>query len=217
MNREEAKIKFKEGLMEAVRDFITTFDGDIQKKAGFEFDEEERLKNAIDNAIYTLTHFDVGAIENVYKILNKECGEKTRFHLSGTLDQRVSGYVRQFKHGAEQSHVKAKKLLEDFTVMLRSLEIQHQIVGMAGTHHEKNARMRGLVAYISGLVSKLRTSTVDYYMSSYPDLDLFRSEYPLSEVVSKAKHLANENKALRDKLKELNVSEEEINEIHHQY
>ena len=92
MTKEEARIKFKEGLSEVVRDFLFTFDSETQKKAGFEFDRKERTNNAIDNAISTLTRYDVGTIENVYEILNKECGEKTRFHLSGTLAQRVCGY-----------------------------------------------------------------------------------------------------------------------------
>jgi len=140
----------------------------------------------------------------------KENGEITRYHRSGELHQQVKSYVSGYKNSAATAQIYTKSFIEDVRVMFRSFQMMIQMVGMSGTHREKDARMRGTVAYLEGLLTKLSNIEVEYIFSQHRWVNIFESEYPIRDMVSKVNTLKAENNVLIQKLKEKGMTDDEI-------
>jgi len=81
--------------------------------------------------------------------------------------------------GSESAY---KRLVDDMLIYLRALVIITEMVGNAGTHAEKAARLRGLVEALESSIERVQKeqfSIVERWWHSTPDL--FRSDYPVRE------------------------------------
>lgn len=110
-------------------------------------------------------------------------GERTRMLLNH-LERKADNHLRRYKH-----------LLEDMQVWARAITIIAGTVMDAGTHREKDARMRGLIGACESAVAELRKNRDDQY-NYYTVPDVFRSDYPVREYVQQIHQLEAEIKRL---------------------
>lgn len=96
--------------------------------------------------------------------------------------------------------LKFKAFQDDILTYLRAIALVADTVGNAGTHAEKNARMRGLIAQIESAIQIVRDGQEYTLTNHYFGMpDLFRSNYPIQQYIEKCRALEAENKLLKER------------------
>lgn len=98
-----------------------------------------------------------------------------------------------------------KKQLEEFQSFqsdvicyLRALALTVESTANGGTHAEKDARFRGVIALLETSIDRVRKSHSDFVSSHYWNQpDLFRSDYPVRPLLDKLRQQEAEIKALK--------------------
>lgn len=199
MEKKEALEKLGKGLGKAISKHLKKADPELLKKAGYEYDKEERLAHAVDNALHTLTNWNVGKLEDIRAELQEE-GKSAGIRHCGEYHAQVRNYVRGYKDTAAGSEIHVRRYMEEFRIMLTALQMQMEIVGTAGTHREKDARMRGLCGFLEGLITKVEHMESGFIFSNSRWENIFRSEYPVQHIVHRMNELKAENGELRKNL-----------------
>jgi hypothetical protein len=99
-----------------------------------------------------------------------------------------------------------KTFQEDVLVYLRSISLYAQSVGEAGTHREKDARLRGLISVIEtaiGNVRGQRTNLISGSWSEHPDL--FTSDYHIRHYTGQINELQHKLNQAYKQLKDNNL------------
>jgi hypothetical protein len=71
------------------------------------------------------------------------------------------------------------------------------MTGNAGTHAEKNARLRGAIELLESAVEKLRHQHLEDLFSIYHWPDVFRSDYPTRSLMERIHDLERQLKELQ--------------------
>lgn len=110
----------------------------------------------------------------------------------------VKNIISTYRNNETRALAKLKSFKEDVLIYLRAIALLAETVGNAGTHKEKDSRLRGLIAQIETAIQKVRDERerfTDSYYWSKPDL--FRSEYPVQRYLEKIRELEVEIKKLK--------------------
>lgn len=206
----EAIAAIKGGLNLLITKYVNSLDEPTRKLISFSVDEEKRINAAIENATYSIVNWDVGLLSDIDNIIEEQ-RNATNLRRSGDLSEQIRNYVRDYQHDAEKSQIYVKSFLDDVRVWFRAFQMQLQMVGTGGTHAEKNARYRGMVAFIDGLIDKINEVNLDYFFADHRYRNIFKSEYPIRHMIEKVNYQKEVNERLVKMLKEKGVTEEEIN------
>lgn len=107
-----------------------------------------------------------------------------RVYYAMDFAQQVLAALRDHQRTAENALSKSKAFREEVIIWMRALALIADSIGNAGTHAEKNARIRGLCDLIESAVGKLKDFEFDYgYYTDWSSI--FRSDFPVKYYVGK--------------------------------
>lgn len=92
---------------------------------------------------------------------------------------------------------------DDVLTYLRALSLIAETVGNAGTHHEKEVRLRGFISLLETAIAALKKrsyGTITRYWEEQPDI--FRSKYPVAGYIYQIHKLREELKQLKGETKD---------------
>lgn len=114
---------------------------------------------------------------------------------------RVQGYVDHYVRLASRSIAKTTAFKNGVIAWLRGIAINAQAVSWASTHHEKDARLRGLIEVIETAIKQLDELRLDDHMEGWTDtVDTWlKSDFPTREMRRRILDLEAEIKRLRTK------------------
>lgn len=116
-------------------------------------------------------------------------------NLSKRIHAVIDHYIRQAANA-----VSAEKNSRDNTITwLRAMGLVVDMAGNAGTHAEKNARLRGVAEAVESAISHLQNLRIDFYNGYWRSHeDIFRTDYPVREYIRRIHDLETEVKQLRE-------------------
>lgn len=115
--------------------------------------------------------------------------QQNRVGYAGDLDWRVDQMIRHYQNIATNQLAGVKATRDDMLVWLRALAMVAEMAGNAGTHAEKNARLRGMVELIEAAIQKLREQEFNFQWSTWHMPDIFRSDYPVVQYIRRIHEL----------------------------
>jgi len=126
---------------------------------------------------------DIEALERVLEKFEKDEHVTHAYHR--TLNQRVEHMLRFYKDRAVNQMRGSKELRDDMLVYLRAMSMIVSQAENAGTHGEKNARLRGVIEMCETAISQLRKEEFNFNSNFYWREDIFRSDYPVRYYIDK--------------------------------
>lgn len=110
----------------------------------------------------------------------------------------VRSAVESLEHKEQKQIQRLKRFQDDSLTYLRALSLIATSVGNAGTHSEKNARLRGMISLIESAIQSVRDGYEDLLTREWAaNPDLFRSDYPVRSYIEKINQLQDEIKSLK--------------------
>lgn len=100
-------------------------------------------------------------------------------------------------------------MIEDTVTYLQSFKMLCEMVGMAQTHGEKAARLRGMIQLIESSITKLRREQTDDILSNWQHFGWGFSDYPYQSILDNYDRLKRENEDLKIKVSSLENSKNE--------
>ncbi|GAB3701231.1 hypothetical protein GCM10027592_29130 [Spirosoma flavus] len=123
----------------------------------------------------------------------------------GSLADKIGSVLRHYQRESASAIGERKRMTEDTLVYFRSVVMITESIGLAGTHGEKNARLRGLIELLNTAIDKLRDEQLNGLLHNWPDYSIGgRSDYPYRSILDEVRNLKRENDELK---KQLNGSE----------
>lgn len=138
------------------------------------------------------------AVQKIDKVI-KRYEDDIQIGLSGEYHTKIRNLISHFQQETAKAISTKKSLLDDCTVYFRSVVMLAESVGMAETHAEKSARLRGLVQLLESAIVKLRNSQGDELMHNWQYFDFNISDYPYRAVL---RNLQQENQEMKRRLGE---------------
>lgn len=118
--------------------------------------------------------------------------ESIHVGFSGGLFDRFASILNYYERHASDATAERKRMIEDTITYLRAFKMLTETIGMAGTHAEKAARLRGMVELLDSAIHKLREEQTDNVLNNWPH---FRwgafSDYPFYVYINKRLHELN--------------------------
>lgn len=110
-----------------------------------------------------------------------------RWHLhTNYLPDQIVALVDHAEREGNNAVREMKSLLENLISHLRALEIVASMVGNGNTHAEKNARLRGLIEVLQTAIHRATEFSYDFSWKHWGNYnDLFKSDFPMRDVVRK--------------------------------
>ena len=108
----------------------------------------------------------------------QEAERSQRAGHTGDTPQKLRGVLEDYRRWTRENIHRLKCFRDDVVVYLRAVGLIVDSIGNAGTHKEKNARIRGLIEHVEDAIQKLHNERADFeypYCNRFPDL--FRSDY----------------------------------------
>lgn len=124
------------------------------------------------------------------------------FH-AGDIADKTAQVVNHYEHLAAEAVTKRKQFIEDALVYFRSVIMITETIGMAGTHAEKAARLRGLVELLNSVINKLKDEQTENILSNWEFFSWDYSSYPYKSVLEKFSESKRENEQLKKRIEEL--------------
>lgn len=117
---------------------------------------------------------------------------------SDSLSKRIHAVIEHYVRQAANA-VSAEKNSRDNTITwLRAMGLVVDMAGNAGTHQEKNARLRGVAEAVESAITHLQNVRVDFYNSYWRDHeDIFKTDYPVREYIHRIHELEDQVKQLQ--------------------
>ena len=120
---------------------------------------------------------------------------------SGGLFERFTSIINTYQRYAAEATATRKQMIEDTVTYLQSFKMISEMVGLAETHAEKSARLRGMIELLDRSISKLKEEQSEDILNNWPH---FRwgsfSDYPYQSILEKFDVLRKENEDLKKKL-----------------
>lgn len=127
--------------------------------------------------------------------------EISTYYGAETRRLKLRGLLDYYRNAGANSIASAKHLRDEIVIELRALAIVAEMAGNGSTHHEKNARLRGLTEIIEGAIERLHNITFDAVRDHlWARESLFRSDYPTRHYVAEIQRLQSDVKRLQAKL-----------------
>lgn len=196
---DEALVNIRDGVDDYVIDDseIMAMIGELLHRRKVEAELTAELESHVTRWEFTTDYTDFGT--NLKRVLARYAGmfkhvqearkviteaeETERYSWGGyTLPDKVKSLYRHMQDKVWRAEREFKHFREDMQVWTRAVGIYAVSVGNAGTHREKDARLRGLVEMVEGAVDNIRESRGrddNYFGIRVPDV--FRSDYPVRE------------------------------------
>lgn len=148
------------------------------------------------------------ATEAAQWLIDRE--DKTRRHYgSYKLLDRIQNHIGDEERNAQIAIADKKQLIEDALVYFRSVVMIAESIGMAGTHAEKSARLRGLIELLNSAISKLRKEQTDSILNNWEMFHWGYSDYPYKRILENYSDLQRQNDDLK-KIAEKYAPKDEI-------
>lgn len=127
--------------------------------------------------------------------------------------ERVKGVLRHYQDTATNALAGAEAFRDRTLIWLRAMIICLDMVSNAGTHGEKNARLRGAIEVTERFVKALQEEKFDLsrvYWQWERDFFSFRSDYPVRELLERNSTLKHELQQANEYIEELNKEREKV-------
>lgn len=134
-------------------------------------------------------------------IINKH-QDSIKNYYHGNVVDKVNHLLNHYKDIAAKEIEQRKSLIEDVLVYFRSVVMITETVGMAGTHAEKAARLRGLIELLNSTINKLRNSQTDHLLNNFGWYNWDYSDYPYRSLIEKLSELKRQNEYFKAQLPE---------------
>lgn len=138
------------------------------------------------------------AVLKIDKVI-KKYEDDIQYSFSGEYHTKIRNLISHFQQETAKAISTKKALIEDCMVYFRSVVMLVESVGMAETHAEKSARLRGLVQLLESAIVKLRNSQGEELMHNWQYFDFNISDYPYRMVL---RNLQRENQEMKRRLGE---------------
>jgi hypothetical protein len=139
--------------------------------------------------------------QKIEDVLNKH-QEDIKNYYHGDIGDKISHLLSHYKDIAAKEIGNRKSLIEDVLVYFRSVVMISESIGIAGTHAEKAARLRGLIELLNSAINKLRTSQEEHLLSNFSWYSWDYSDYPYRSLIEKLSELKTQNEYFKSQLPE---------------
>ncbi len=159
-------------------------------------EDQPAVYQAIGQEVIERRLFDmIDALENYIK------EDKFRWIERHTYSERLLVLLSYLKTNEDSAKAQLVNARIDFQVLLRSIALILDSVANAGTHTEKNARLRGALIIVEEKIDDLRESHLEQLEENrFIGHDYHQSLYPVQRLFEKIHDLQNEVKRLEDEL-----------------
>lgn len=133
----------------------------------------------------------------------KEEESKIHIHYSGDLHERVIQIVNYYTRDAALAIAGKKELIENVRVYMQSMVLMAETVGMAQTHGEKAARLRGMIELLNNTITKLTSDQEDSMFENWRYDGFSRSEFPYRKILNDYQQIKAENQDLKKQIENI--------------
>lgn len=179
-----------------VRDHIKTksVDDRLVIEAAFISAEVDRIRG-IEDYKFSWAVDEVLANQKLMDRIKEE-ENKLRHHFCGDVFERTMSVVHHYKSAATKATTDRDELIESMRVYLQSFVMLAESVGLANTHGEKAARLRGMIELLNNTIKKLAQKETDYIFDNW-NFGMIGSDFPYSGIMRKYEELKSENESLK--------------------
>lgn len=110
---------------------------------------------------------------------------------------RLERILNHYQHIASDALLGVRHFRDDVVVELRAMSLIVDMALNAGTHSEKNARLRGMTDLLESAIRKLREEEFKFSSAWYHWDDVFRSDAPTRLLMNRIHELEAEVEALK--------------------
>ena len=127
-----------------------------------------------------------------------------RYGYNQTLAERIQRCVDHYTRMAATAVSDAHSFKDGVVAWLRGIAINAQSVSWAATHHEKDARLRGLIEVVEGAITEINKQRLQDRLSAWNGVvdSWSKSDFPTREMRRKILDQEAEIKRLREKVGE---------------
>jgi hypothetical protein len=164
-----------------------------------------RIEGREAKRIFTLYDWNHQAgqdLERIKQIVEKHEGV-THWSYSGTLAARVERMMAHYQQIGVSGMASAKSARDNMLTWLRAMAIVADMTANAGTHGEKNARLRGIIDVTESAIEKLQQMDFDFHNTYWNFPDVFKSDYPVRHWMDRAHEAERKQKELEERIAEL--------------
>ena len=124
-------------------------------------------------------------IDHLVKI-TQQYEEVIRYMHCGSLPEKIEALLRRSEQQVSEALASMRQFNEDTLIWVHALVIVADSAANAGTHTEKNARLRGLVGILESTAEKLREQQFTFDSSYHRWPNLYHSDYPVRRYMDRA-------------------------------
>jgi hypothetical protein len=126
--------------------------------------------------------------------------DETNHRYSGTVIERAATVISRAQRETAGAMAQKKQCIEDMKIYVRGICMAAEMVAIAGTHGEKNARLRGMIELLNQTSNKLSKGYEDELLQGYRFEMYGNSDKPYQNILRKYDELKRENAELKEKL-----------------
>lgn len=151
---------------------------------------------------YAWENSDQAELAKVQAVVQEHEKER-RIGYGASLDKRISAIIRGYQDTAARGLSGAKSARDNMLTWLRAMALIAEMTENAGTHSEKNARLRGMIEMCETAIKRLSQMEFDFSKSWWDWNDVFRSDYPVRHYMQRAHEAEREAEQLRERVAQL--------------
>lgn len=141
------------------------------------------------------------ALTEIRTTLDKLEEESHYSYHGGSLTDRIRSLASHWQTENVRVLSRDKAERQDMIVFLRAMVINVESATHASTHHYKDIRLQGIIEVAEHAIRRLRDHEDSFYSrwgKTYPDM--FRSDYPVRDILHRLQSAEAENESLRNQL-----------------
>lgn len=138
-------------------------------------------------------------IDKIKNII-KEHEKSMRCYRCGDEAEQIASILNDYERSAAGEIEKRKHLINQTLVYFRSIAMLCETVGIASTHGEKAARLRGLIELLNSAIGKLQEEQSDNLLENWNSFSWGFGTYPYQSILRKYDDLKRENENLKERL-----------------
>jgi len=139
-------------------------------------------------------------LQDVSNVIQKISSERRWYLDSRHLPDQITALVTYAGKEGDNAVKDMKSMLDNVIAHLRAMEIVAESVSDAGTHKEKDARLRGMIDVIGRAIQRATEFSYDFGHRHWPTYrDLFKSDFPTRELMQELHNKDAEIKRLQIK------------------
>jgi hypothetical protein len=148
-------------------------------------------------------------IDKIRLVLKRHQESVHHYHCGDEAEQ-IASLINHYEKDAASAVAGKLDMTDNTLTYFRSVVMLAESAMMAGTHGEKNARLRGLIDLLNHTIEKLKHQKSDNLLhhSGYFSWDM--ATYPYQSIINKLNDAQLENERLKKVLKDNNLNQDEI-------